>query len=220
MIEAVLFDLDGTLIDTNELIIQSFLHTLDGVSSQSSQHVTRAQIIEQMGLPLAEQLQMFTGLDEVEELIVKYRRYNVDMHDELVEEFPNVYDVLKDMQAQGIRMGIVTNKVRNTTEMGLRLCRLDKLMECVVTVDDVKKGKPDPEAVRLALHKLQVAPEKAVMIGDSHYDILTAKAAGVQSIGVGWSLKGADYLQTFQPDAMIGDIRELPDILKAMRDRV
>lgn len=209
-ITTALFDLDGTIVDTNDLIIESFLHTLEG---ETAEPFTREKIIPHMGFPLLEQLRFFTGRDEVDDLADKYRKFNVKKHDELVREFPHVREVLAELKARGIRLGVVTNKMRKTTIMGLKLCGIESYMDTIVTVDDVVRGKPDPEPVLKALERLKTAPGEALMVGDSQYDIVAGREAGVKTVGVAWSLKGEDHLRSFAPDVIIRDMRELLEIV-------
>lgn len=210
MMKTVLFDLDGTIIDTNELIIQSFLHVLQG---QTPGFLTREHIIPHMGKPLEDQIRSFSGRDQVDDLITAYREYNMKRHDELVREFPYVREVLAMLHQHGIHMGIVTTKMRNTTAMGLKLCGLDKYMEAIVTLEDVKHPKPHPEPVLRAMGLLQAKPDTTIMVGDSPYDIEAANQAGVISVGVAWSLKGANHLRQFRPAHIIHDMRELIKIV-------
>ncbi|KIL38821.1 pyrophosphatase [Gordoniibacillus kamchatkensis] len=210
MITTVLFDLDGTIVDTNELIIQSFLYALEGVPAKP---LTREVIIPNMGGALTDQLRLFSGKNDVDDLVRKYREFNISRHDELVREFPEVKDTLAELRRRGLRLGVVTSKVRNTTEMGLKLCGLRDFMDIVVTVDDVQKPKPDPEGIRKALAALGAKPEQAIMVGDSHYDIEAAKNAGARSVGVAWSLKGEAYLQQFRPDDIIQSMSELLEVV-------
>lgn len=209
-ITTILFDLDGTIVDTNELIIQSFLHTLEGVTEPP---FTRERIIPHMGFPLQEQLRFFSGLEEVDELAVKYRKFNLEKHDELVAEFPNVRETLAALKERGLRLGVVTNKMRQTTLMGLKRCGLEAFMETIVAIDDVTRGKPDPEPVLLALSRLQVSPDETLMVGDSQYDIVAGRDAGVRTVGVAWSLKGEEHLRGFGPDYMIHEMTDLLDIV-------
>lgn len=210
-ITTVLFDLDGTIVDTNELIVRSFLHTLEG---ETERPFVREDIIPHMGFALTEQLRFFTGKELVDELAVKYRTFNQSKHDELVTEFPNVREVLAELAQRGIRMGVVTNKIRKTTLMGLRLSGIESYMETIVTADDVKRGKPDPEAVLKALEQLGIAPEEALMVGDSKYDIIAGRDAGVKTVGVSWSLKGEEHLRSFDPDYIIHDMKDLLEIVR------
>lgn len=208
-IRTVLFDLDGTIIDTNELIIQSFFHALHGAAPLP---LTREQIIPLMGSPLAEQLQQLSGREDVTELEHRYRDFNMENHDRLARPFPNAGEVIRRLHEQGVRMGIVTTKIRKTTGMGLQLLGIEDLMEAVVTVEDVEFPKPDPQPVVKALEIMESDPRTALMVGDSHYDIMAANRAGVISAGVSWSLKGADFLRQYDPRHILLDIRELFDI--------
>lgn len=210
MLHTVLFDLDGTIIDTNELIIQSFLHTFEGVTLEP---ITREHIIPNMGRSLVDQMKFFSGREEVEDLIQKYRKFNIEKHDELVTEFKGVRETLGELHAAGIKLGIVTSKVRITTEMGLKLCGMYDYFSTIVTVQDVENPKPDPEGIRKALKALGSEAEGAAMVGDSHYDIEAAHNAGIPSIAVAWSLKGLEYLNQYNPTYIIDDIRELLPIV-------
>lgn len=206
MLDTILFDLDGTIVDTNELIIQSFLHTFEGVTEEP---VAREHIIPNMGRPLVEQMQFFSGRDIVDDLVQKYRKYNLEHHDRLVKEFPHVRETIQKLHQAGIRLGVVTSKVRLTTEMGLKLCGMFDYFGTIVTVDEVGRAKPDPEGIFKALKQLGSAPERAIMVGDSHYDIEAAHNAGIASAGVAWSMKGVAYLKQYNPSYIIDDIREL-----------
>lgn len=209
MIDTMLFDLDGTIVDTNELIIATFLHVIEG---QTLEPYTRDHIIPHMGKPLAEQLMLFTGKLEVDDLIRAYREYNLRVHDELVRDFPHVTDVLGELHRAGIKLGVVTNKVRITTMKGLELFGLDTFMDVVVTPEDVKTPKPDPEGVLLAIEKLGSVPERTLMVGDSQYDLMAGQHAGARTAGVAWSMKGEAFLRTYDPDFMLQDMRDLLEI--------
>ncbi|WP_040951707.1 pyrophosphatase PpaX [Gorillibacterium massiliense] len=211
MIDTVLFDFDGTIVDTNELIIATFLHILQGHTPQ--QPFTREHIIPHMGSSLAEQLSTFTGRTDVEDLIKAYREYNGRIHDEMVRSFPYVKEVLERLQQSGIKMGVVTNKVQFSTRRGLKMFELDGYMDAVVTADEVSAGKPDPEGILLAVSRLGSDPERTLMVGDSQYDMLAAHAAGVKAVGVAWSLKGEEYLKRFEPHYMLHDMRDLYEIV-------
>ncbi|TXK83658.1 pyrophosphatase PpaX [Paenibacillus sp. N3.4] len=215
MIQTVLFDLDGTIVDTNELIVQSFLHSLEG---ETPEPVSRELIIPNMGRPLVEQMEFFTGRKEVEEIIKKYRTFNLSKHDELVKEFPNVHAVMSTLHEKGIKIGIVTSKIRQTTLMGLKLCGLDSFISTIVTVEDVKEPKPNPEGIFKALKELGSTADQAVMVGDSHYDIEAAQNAGVTAVGVSWSWKGRSYLEQYNPNYLIDDMLELLPIIGLTSD--
>lgn len=210
MIQTVLFDLDGTIVDTNELIIQSFLHTFEGITAEP---VTREHIVPNMGRPLIEQMMFFSGREQVDDLVKKYRTFNIAHHDELVREFPHVRETLAKLHAAGVKLGVVTSKIRQTTEMGLKLTGLYDYFGTIVTVDDVGKAKPDPEGIHKAVRELGGDLSSALMVGDSHYDIEAAHNAGIPSVAVAWSLKGTEYLKQYKPTHIIQDMRDIVPIV-------
>jgi pyrophosphatase PpaX len=209
-IDTVLFDLDGTIVDTNELIIQSFLHALEG---RTPDPITREFLSVNMGRPLIDQMKRFTGKEEVDDVIQIYREFHVRRHDELVTEFPNVSEVLAKLYDSGVTMGVVTSKIRHTTEMSLELYGLDKYMSAIVTIEDVKHPKPHAEPVQQAIELLKADPARTLMVGDSHYDIVSGQGAGLRTAGVAWSLKDEEFLRSYKPDFMLQDMRELLDIV-------
>ncbi|OPA76337.1 pyrophosphatase PpaX [Paenibacillus selenitireducens] len=206
MIETILFDLDGTIVDTNELIIETFMHIL-------KDHVpptfTREHIIPSMGQPLEHQIRQFTGREDVTSFVAAYREYNRERHDELVREFPHVREVIETLHNHGIKLGVVTTKIRETTERALQMFGLYPYMGMIVTVDDVKNPKPHPEPVLMAIEKMGANPATTLMVGDSPADIQSANAAGVASVAVSWSLKGEAALAPYEPKHVIHDMRDL-----------
>jgi pyrophosphatase PpaX len=207
--DTILFDLDGTLINTNELIIASFLYTLD---KYFPEQYNREHILPLMGMPLVETMEQFDK-ERVQDLVRTYRDHNIAHHDELVTEFKGVFETVEELHKKGYKLGIVTTKMRNTVEMGLKLTGLDKFFQTVVTLDDVEKAKPDPEPIQKALALLHSSPESAIMVGDSKYDILAGQNAGAQTAGVAWTIRGNDYLQQFNPDYMLNEMTDLLDVL-------
>ncbi|WP_258871450.1 HAD hydrolase-like protein, partial [Halobacillus trueperi] len=132
-IRTILFDLDGTLIDTNELIIASFTHTIEQYSDRSYE---REEILDFIGPPLRESLQKVNP-DKVEEMVETYRKHNIENHNRYVKAYEGVVETIETLKEQGYKLGIVTTKMRNTVHMGLELTNLDGLFETVVTLDDV-----------------------------------------------------------------------------------
>ncbi len=204
-INTLLFDLDGTLIDTNDLIIESFLHTLDHYYPEQ---YGREDILTFLGPPLYD---TFVKMDEsrVDEMITHYRDFNMTNHDKLVKEFDGVYETVKALHEKGLKLGIVTTKMRQTVVMGLKLTGLDQFFDVVVCLDDVTNAKPDPEPIHLALRQLGSTPDEAIMVGDNYHDILAGKNAGTKTAAVSWTIKGVDYLQSFEPDYMLTHMEDL-----------
>ncbi|EXX87885.1 pyrophosphatase [Paenibacillus darwinianus] len=211
----VLFDLDGTILDTNELIIQSFLHALQNYVPAE---FGREHIIPSMGMPLVYQMQQFSGLEDVSHIVAAYREVNLRLHDELVRAFPFVPEVLEELHRSGIKLGVVTTKMRLTTERGLQYVGIADFMSSVVTIDDVQHPKPHPEPVQIAMKELGANPAETVMVGDSVVDIQAANEAGTVSVGVAWSLKGEDTLREAGAKHMIHDMRELLELVGLERE--
>lgn len=206
-IDTILFDLDGTLIDTNELIISTFLHTLGKYYPNRFQ---REDVLPFIGPSLHE---TFSSIDpeRTEEMIREYRSYNHQHHDLLVTEFIGVNQTVETLKKKGFKLGIVTTKLLDTVQKGLKLTKLDPYFDTIVALDHVSKAKPDPEAIYLALDQLNSLKEQAIMVGDNYHDILAGKNAGTKTAGVAWSIKGRDYLAQYKPDYIL-DV--MPDLLK------
>ncbi|GGG05100.1 pyrophosphatase PpaX [Paenibacillus abyssi] len=209
-IQTVLFDLDGTILDTNELIIQSFIHALKDIVPTD---FNREHIIPSMGHPLAVQMQLFSQLEDVSHLVAEYRKINLQLHDELVRPFPHVLEVLEALHSAGLQLGVVTTKMRMTTERGLKYVGLWDWMSSIVTMDDVQHPKPHPEPVQRAVRELNADPSSTLMVGDSGVDMESALAAGVIPVGVAWSLKGEAKLWEAGAKHMLHDMRDLYEIV-------
>ena len=204
-IDTILFDLDGTLINTNDLIMASFKHTFDHYYPG---RYSDKELIGFIGEPLYD---TFAKHDEgrAEEMVAFYRKHNVENHDNLVTEFDGVFETVKTLSEKGYKLAIVTSKMRNTVEMGLKLTKLDQFFPVVITVDEVENPKPHPEQLETAMKKLGSVSEKTLMVGDSQYDILGGQNAGVKTVGVSWTIKGSDFLASYKPDYLIDHMEEL-----------
>lgn len=212
-INTILFDLDGTLIDTNELIISSFLHTLNKFYPDQYK---REDVLPFMGPTLHE---TFSGIDQerVQELIDTYREYNISNHDLLVKEFEGVFETVQWLKQEGYKLGIVTTKMSNVVMMGLKLTKLDQFFDVIVAIDHVTHPKPHPEPIEKALQQLDAKPEEALMVGDNHHDIVGGKNAGTKTAGVAWSAKGREHLAKYESDFMLEKMSDLRDILGGSR---
>jgi pyrophosphatase PpaX len=210
-INTVLFDLDGTLIDTNELIISSFLHTLEHYYPNQYK---REDVLPFLGPTLRETFEPMDAT-KVDEMIATYRNYNLAHHDTFVTEFPTVLDTVKILKEKGYKVGIVTTKISDVVIKGLKLTKLDSYFDVIVALDHVEKAKPDPEPIFKALEQLGSKPEEAIMVGDNYHDILAGKNAGTKTAGVAWTIKGRDHLDQFEPDYIL---EEMADLLKILGD--
>jgi pyrophosphatase PpaX len=208
-INTILFDLDGTLIDTNELIISTYLHTLEKYFPGK---YTREDVLPFLGPTLHD---VFGAMDpdRVEEMVLEYRTYNLENHDALVKEFVGVMETIEILKKKGYKLAIVTTKREDVAFKGLRLMKLDSYFDVMIAYDHVKKVKPDPEPIYLALEKLGSKPEEALMVGDNFHDVLAGKNAGTKTAGVAWSIKGREYLAKYEPDYMLENMTDLLSIL-------
>lgn len=209
-ITTLLFDLDGTLIDTNELIVSSYLHTLEHYYPGQ---YTRNDVLPFMGPTLHD---VFMGInpEKAEEMISVYRKYNLEKHDLLVKEFNGVFETIRTLHENGYKLAIVSTKVGSTVMKGLKLTNLDQFFDVVISLDEVENPKPHPEPLIKALSQLESEPGEAIMIGDNHHDIDGGKNAGTFTCAVAWSLKGREYLEQFDPDYIIENMSELLDIVE------
>ncbi|RXJ01725.1 pyrophosphatase PpaX [Anaerobacillus alkaliphilus] len=204
-IDTVLFDLDGTLINTNELIIASFIHTLDHYYPNE---YTREKVIEFIGPSLHDTFSRMNP-EKVDEMIDMYRTFNHEKHDELVEEYGTVKETVKALHEKGYKLAVVTTKRSDTARMGLRLTGLEEYFPVLVGIDDVEKVKPDPEPLLKALNQLNSTPEQAIMVGDSQYDVLGGKNTGTKTAAVAWTIKGREFLEGYNPDVMLETMSDL-----------
>ncbi len=207
----VLFDLDGTLIDSGPMIVASMKHAAKSVLGRDIPEEVLSAAVGGPGLTA--QMQALAP-DRVDDLVAAYREHNVPLHDEL-EAFWEVVEVLPRLQAEGRRLGIVTAKRRETVQLAFdRLPELEENFAVVITSDDTERHKPDPAPILAAVERLGVAPADAAYVGDSPFDVRAAKAAGVFAIAVAWGgIHGDDVLQREEPDAFVRHAEELLALL-------
>jgi len=209
-VKALLFDFDGTLLNTNDLIIQTFMHVLN---ERFPGQYSPKDCLKFIGPSLK---QTFNDIapGEEEALIANYRAWNIKHHDELISEYPDVVSTLVQLKAQGIRLAIVSTKRNDTIDRGLSIMGATHLFDVRIGTDDVTNVKPDPEPVLLALKRLGIDKEDAIMIGDNSHDIEAGHRAGVRAAGVAWAIKGEAYLKQYQPEYILQHMTDLLAIVK------
>lgn len=210
MTKALLFDFDGTLLNTNELIIQTFMHVLE---ERFPGQFSPKDCLKFIGPSLKQTFDEIAP-NETDDLISKYRKWNLAHHDELVTQYDSVVSTLEQLKALGIRLVIVSTKSRAMIERGLQVLGASHLIEFYIGTEDVQHVKPHPEPILLALQKLGLSKEDVIMIGDNSHDIEGAHNAGVRSAGVAWSIKGEDFLQQFNPTYILHHMTDLLTIVK------
>ena len=203
----VLFDLDGTLIDSGPIIVASMKHaSLTVLGREPDEELVRSAI---GGPGLIAQMRDLDP-DRVDELVEAYRAHNEPLHDTL-QAFPDVLALLPVLRDEGRRLGIVTAKRLRTVGLAVdRFPVLAELMDVVIGADDTERHKPDPDPVLEALRRLDASPEDAAYVGDSPFDIHAGNAAGVRTVAVGWGgIHPDERLAHARPDALVHTAEEL-----------
>jgi pyrophosphatase PpaX len=206
----VLFDLDGTLIDSGSMILASFRHaTRTVLAREIPDEVLLAHV---GGATLDEQMRALDAT-RVEELVASYRDHNGPLHDEL-RPCAGVVDVLERLHAEGRRLGVVTAKRQATVSLAFRVLPLGHLFDAVVASDDVARNKPHPDGILRALGLLHARPEDAAYVGDSPFDVEAAKRADVYAVAVGWGgIHPRERLEACAPDVFVESAEELLGVL-------
>jgi len=204
----VLFDLDGTVIDSGAIILASMRHAAETVvgGEWSDQELMQA-----VGGPGLEAQMVALDPTRVDELVQVYRAHNEPLHDTL-ECCLGMEDVLSELRERGHRLGIVTAKRRVTVDLAFARLPIEHLFETVVGGDETQQHKPHPAPLQLALERLDARPEDAAYVGDSPFDMQSAKAAGVYAIGVSWGrIHAAERLT--DADVVVDGAEELLDLV-------
>ena len=211
-IDTVIFDFDGTVMDTNNVILNSWQHTFRTLENREEKPET---IIKTFGEPLELTMKNFFPDVPVEESIAIYRSYHYDNFGKLISVFPGMKELIQELKDKNYKLGLVTSRLRKTTMQGLEAYGLLPYFEVIVTADDTTKHKPDPEPLNIALEKLGAAPEHSVMVGDTMFDILCARNAGVKSVLVSWSMAVTEEEKNGldRPDYIIEKAEDLKEIL-------
>lgn len=211
-INTVLFDFDGTVMDTNRVIIESWQHTFRTVEGKGR---PEEEIIKTFGEPLFITMAKILPQIAVDEGVAIYRGYHYDNFTDLINVFPGILELLQKLKEQGFKVGLVTSRLWLTTKLGLGKYDMEKYFDAIVTCDDTDKFKPDPEPVNIALDRLRSKADETIMLGDSMFDILCARNAGVKTALVGWALAVSDEEKTGPdaPDYIIENAEDLFEII-------
>ena len=207
MLSTVIFDLDGTVIDTGPLIADSFRHAVKTVLGKTIDD--REMLAYVGGWSLREQMCRLAP-DRSQELVEAYRAYNEPRHAGL-EFCPGMHELLLALRAAGVRIGLATAKRRSTIEIAFRyLPQLEGLFDAVISADDTERHKPDPAPLLLALERLGAKPGDGAYVGDSPFDVEAARAAGLRAIAVTWGgIHDEERLRSAAPDTIVSTTAEL-----------
>ena len=208
--QTVLFDLDGTLVDSGAMILASFRHATRTVLRRE---IPDEELVAAVGgSSIQDQMRTFDP-ERVDELVRVYREHNTPLHDEL-EAFAGVHDVLERLRDEGRRLGIVTAKHHRTVALAFDRLHIGDHFDAVVCADDTERHKPHPEPILHALDLLESTPAEAAFVGDSPFDVEAGKAAGVFTVGVSWGkIHPAERLLALGADTIVHSPDELLDVL-------
>lgn len=208
----VLFDLDGTLLDSIQLIIDSYHHSL---ATHGLPPRTDAEWLAGIGTPLRVQFRDWAYDPTLFDALVEtYREYNISNHDSRCRGYPGAVEMVRTIRDRGLRTGLVTSKQRAGAERGLRLLGLDGAMDVLIGADDVVNPKPHPEPLIKAADHLAVDPRSAIYVGDSVHDMESGRAAGMRTAAALWGPFSQDDLIRTKPDHWLETPADLLTLLQ------
>lgn len=221
MFGAVLFDFDGTLVDTTELIYQSLRHATKEILGVE---LSREVLMANVGQPLPGQMVALVEKeyaargetnDLASELLESYRLHNQEHHEALIRKFPNVEETLSRLRQVGVKIAVVTSKRRPSVEMAIETFpELGEVSDHFVTMEDTEEHKPHPAPLLKGLELLGDVPvSEAAYVGDSPHDVEAARAAGLTSVAVSWGAFSEEALRNAKPDYLVGDLDAAVDVL-------
>ena len=207
---ALLFDLDGTLIDSIGLLLEC----MDAAFADRARRPTRAEWTAGIGTPLRVQLaEWCDGEADVEQMVARYRDYQDQHLERLTTAYPAVVETVQSLRAAGHRTAIVTSKGRIMTGRSLRHVGLAETFDAVVTFEETTRHKPLPDPVHLALERLGATADRALFIGDSPHDMHAGRAAGVTTVAALWGPFSREELAVATPDHFLHAFSQLPGLL-------
>lgn len=202
---AIIFDLDGTLLNTDLLIQKSFEHVFKRY--KPDYQISDEEHLSFLGPTLKETFSRYFPDDMIDELIEYYREYNHKHHQDYVTIYPHIRETLKTLKQKGYPLAVVTTKYRQAAYIGLDLFDLTNYFDMVLGMNDVQHVKPHPEGIVKVMQTL--ACNRGLYIGDNITDIMAGKNAGIYTAGVKWTPKGYEILEKLEPDLMIDDMQDI-----------
>ena len=210
-IRAVLYDFDGTLADSTELIMRCWRHTM---VTHLGECPPDEEWLRGFGTPLDVQMARFArSTDEAAAMVDTYRDFQHDLHDEMLRPFPGAPETVRALAERGVGLAIVTSKYRRGTLRGLDLCGLTEHFDVIVTPEDVANPKPHPDPVLFALERLGVSPSEALFVGDSPHDMAAGRAAGTRTAAALWGPFPREALERERPDALLERQEDVLDLV-------
>lgn len=208
----ILFDLDGTLLNTQPAIMEAYRHIFRTYGKEED--FTPEVQMEVLGPSLHSMMVKYFPNEDPQKLIDEYRVINRKVHPDVVTPMNNCKELLVYLHENGYHMGVVSTKKKDLCQYGMSLFDLDKYMEIYIGPDEVEKGKPDPEGILKACELLKVSKDDLVYVGDSPTDIKAGIAAGAYTIGYIFEEKRKQQLIDANPNKVIDDLIEIKELLK------
>lgn len=207
--DTVLFDFDGTLADTNELISEAHFRVVEEYFPGRFQ---RDRMQEFNGPPLEE---IYGALDlaQKDEMIAKYRVYAQELHDSSIQLFPGIKELLVKIHSAGVKVGIVSMKRADTLQHYINLLEIGHYIDAIAGMGDYTMPKPHPESLLVAMDKLESDKARTLMVGDNYHDIEAGNRAGVQSVFVEWSQKAVETILPYHPRFIVANVLELEKLI-------
>lgn len=210
----MLFDLDGTLLDTLGLIRESMRFATAAVLGEP---LPDDVLMRNVGVPLAVQMREFSE-EKADDLLRTYREHNDRVHDALVREYPGVEQALEWVVASGLKTGVVTSKLRSGAMRGLERFSLDRFFDVVIGADDVDRHKPDPYPLLHAAQVMGLDPRACAYVGDSPHDMTAARGAGMVAISATWGVSSLERLEEAGAQYHAHSMQDVVSILSGHSD--
>lgn len=218
-IKGILFDFDGTLANTIDLIIATFEHTFKTVLRRVP---AREDIINTFGLPLGDAFVKLAGRDDlVEEMRAVYKAFNEANHDTMIRPIAGVEETLQELRARGLKLAVVTSKKPAMLQRGLACLHLAQYIDVCIALGDTKESKPHPAPMLAACRALRLEPCECLCVGDSPFDLQSGRCAGTKTVAVRYTYFDWDKLVTEgEPDYAIKTPQELVRLIKVLTDKI
>lgn len=214
MIKGILFDFDGTLANTIDLIVAAFEHTC---ATALDFKPPRQEIINTIGLPLGDALELLTSIHEPERIVQLrqvYGQFNADNHDTMIKPIEGVAELLPELRRRNIKLAVVSSKKLYMLQRGMNCLGMTQYIDATVSVLDTEHGKPAPDPMLLACERLGLAPDECLCVGDSPFDIQSGNAAGCYTVAVEYTqLDWQNLLEQGKPDYTIAQPLDLLKLL-------
>ncbi len=207
--KAVLFDCDGTVANTLNVIVSSYQHAFETVLGKELESDEAKSF---MGMPLKDTFKEYSP-DRWQEMVDVYRRFNSQHLERLIERYEGMNYLLEDLNAAGVKIGVVTSKRRIPAEQTLQYVGIGGLIPVLAGLDDTEIHKPNAYPLLFALDKLDAEPSQAAYVGDSVFDLQAANNAKMDGIGVTWGAADRQTLETEKPVAIFDTVAELGGFL-------